>query len=152
MIIFSNIPYLIKNHLFVSSHRKMKKVKLGEMLSKYYQILSFSCEVMISFRTNIMQRTFSLSYRLVSIQTTNCFLVSLVKWGSLTEPSLLAASELSCFWLSSPFPPGRDALQFLLHTSACAILLLLTHYILHQVLGAHVMFASLYSLSCCHFE
>lgn len=88
------------------------------MLSKYYEILSFSCEVMISFRINIIQRTFSLLYRLVSIQTTNCFLLSLVKWGSLTETSLLAASELSCFWHSSPFLPGRDALQFLLHTTA----------------------------------
>lgn len=95
---------------------------------------------MISFRTNIIQRKFSLSCRLVSIQTTNCFLLSLVKWSSFNRAFFVGGfrSELLLAFISFPAKQGCLA-QFLLHTNGCAILLLLTRYILHQVLGAHVI-------------
>ena len=47
-------------------------------------------------------------------------------------------SELLLAFISFPARQGCSA-QFLLHTTGCVILLLLTRYILHQVLGAHVI-------------
>lgn len=117
---------------------KKKKVKLGEILSiTKFQTFFFS-KVMISFRTNIVQKVFIVvqtsfhsDYKLLPAVSHKVGFICRAFVGSFRSELLLAV-------ISFPARQGCSA-QFLLHTTGCAILLLLTRYILHQVLGAHVI-------------
>lgn len=101
--------------------------------------LSFSVKVKFSFRTNIIQRKVLLSYRLVSIQTTNCFLLCHVKWDAFTELSFLQLQIGVALGICLLSCQVEMLSQFLLHLTGHLILFLLTCYILHEIVVAHVI-------------